>query len=384
MRSLRRRIGMALTVGVALSAIAGAPVGGQAATSSCGSFRPVWSPNTSGAHFDHRLEAVAAFALNNMLAVGHRYGRPLVERWDGDSWAEVDPVVPTDSAGFTDIANIGSASAWAVGSRWVGGDRRSFFERLSGTTWSIVPSPSRVGATDLQSVDAVSSNDAWAVGTSGSAKHTLAMHWDGTEWSIQPTPDPSQGGSLFAVDMLSATSGWAVGWRGYGPTGGRALIERWDGTQWTAVPAPVIAGAQQVLLEGVAVRSPTSAIAVGYAFDAEFVSEPIAIRWNGSTWSRMPLALPSGDVSGKLHDVVIRGDGTAYAVGERLSAGHQHPLVFRWDGSTWIRMPVGGTEESKYVLGVDAASATDVMAVGTRFDDANGDEAKTFAMHCTP
>ncbi len=55
----------------------------------------------------------------------------------------------------------------------------------------------------LDGVDAVSANDAWAVGTDG-----LLAHWNGAGWSAY---DNSKLGtfSIFSVDMLTSSQAWA-------------------------------------------------------------------------------------------------------------------------------------------------------------------------------
>src|SRR5437773_4760746 len=61
--------------------------------------------------------------------------------------------------------------------------------------WRIIPSPN-VGSLSngFAGVSALSSTDAWAVGTSQSDSgvdfHTLGEHWNGRTWSVVTTPDP--------------------------------------------------------------------------------------------------------------------------------------------------------------------------------------------------
>src|SRR5258705_2268609 len=63
--------------------------------------------------------------------------------------------------------------------------------------WSVVPGPNPNGNSGLSSVAAVSANDVWAVGTSGSQRssgQTVIEHWDGTQWSVVQSPST---GSLY-------------------------------------------------------------------------------------------------------------------------------------------------------------------------------------------
>ena len=75
---------------------------------------------------------------------------------------------------------------------------------------------------DLTSVDAISSNDAWAVGfypanrPAGDVPSTvnvltLVEHWNGTAWSIVPAPDATKSDNLNSVSGDSSNDVWAVG-----------------------------------------------------------------------------------------------------------------------------------------------------------------------------
>jgi len=87
----------------------------------------------------------------------------------------------------------------------------------------------------IQSVDAVSSNDVWAVGyysLPGKVLRTLTWHWDGTAWSVVDSPNQGTGYNyLGGVGVVSANDVWAVGYN-YGP-----LVEHWDTGPWIVVPS---------------------------------------------------------------------------------------------------------------------------------------------------
>jgi hypothetical protein len=399
MRNGQRSVALAVAFGFAMATAIGGAVSAATPTS-CGTWRPVWSPNPAGRRFGHYLYGVAALSPGNVLAVGSSgpgfldLGRikPLVERWDGTSWTTVTPVVPDEDSGFTDIARIGPGSAWAVGSRNVAGHAVPLIERLSGGTWSIVPSPSRPAQTTLSAVDSVTADDAWAVGSSSRTDsdrdRTLAMHWDGTSWTIEPTPTPPLGGQLQAVDMLTSADGWAVGFRRIeladGTPSDRALIQHWDGTAWTAIPTPMVGDGKVSELSDVAVRSATDAIAVG-SFSSPNQTRPLALHWDGTRWSRMSFAGVDVGPFSSLSGIALSSGGTAYGVGASGDHQQNRPLAVRWDGGRWTRMPISTAPETfKDLDAVVALSATNVISVGFRSSDPVGDYGKTFAVHCTP
>src|SRR4051812_25830253 len=80
----------------------------------------------------------------------------------------------------------------------------------------------------LWGVAAVSSTDAWAVGTAeGSA---LILRWNGSAWAQVLSP---AGDELYGVGVVSPTDVWAVG-----STETGTLTLHWDGTVWSQVPSP--------------------------------------------------------------------------------------------------------------------------------------------------
>src|SRR5260221_7788547 len=132
--------------------------------------------------------------------------------------------------------------------------------------WSVVSSPNGDSSSGLSSVAAVSANDIWAVGSSGSqmgSGQTLIEHWDGTQWSLVQSPSTgSLYNTLTGVAVISANDVWAVGWQANGGPS-HTLIEHWNGTQWSVVPSPSPASVNNELF-GVAAVSATDIWAVGF------------------------------------------------------------------------------------------------------------------------
>src|SRR2546423_8736565 len=83
--------------------------------------------------------------------------------------------------------------------------------------WSVVLSPNGDSTSGLSSVAAVSANDIWAVGNSGSQRgsgQTLIEHWNGTQWSLVQSPSTgSLYNTLTGVAVVSTNDVWAVGWQ---------------------------------------------------------------------------------------------------------------------------------------------------------------------------
>jgi hypothetical protein len=131
---------------------------------------------------------------------------------------------------------------WAVGSAWRWVDtippHWDEYGAVYGSGNPISFTLNYTGWGNLMGVDAVSSNDVWAVGT-------FFWHWNGTFWL---PGDKSV--NLISISMCSANDGWAVGYGG--------KIYRWDGSAWTKYLSPTTE-----ILRGVTMLSCNEGWAVG-------------------------------------------------------------------------------------------------------------------------
>src|SRR5206468_4401167 len=92
---------------------------------------------------------------------------------------------------------------------------------------------------------------------------------------------------------------------------------------------PIEGSAQNAML-GVSCATSTSCMAVG-----EAAGKPVAQRWNGNSWSRTTVPLPSGASIGKLASVSC-SDTVCFAVGYSAeNTGAEKALVENWDGTSW-------------------------------------------------
>src|SRR5689334_8391998 len=183
-------------------------------------------------------------------------------------------------------------------------------------------------------------------------------------WTNVPSQAVGSGSALDDVDALSATSAWAVGGNGDG------IVERYDGSAWRAVTTPKLASGATgwALLRGVDASSATSALAVGEANGAA-----AALRWNGSSWGKVPAAAPSGSA---LYDVKAFSPTDAWAVGRIAPAFNGLTLIEHWQGSSWTQVasPSPGTRDNT-LSAVAGSAPNDVWAVGYSHDLPYGNRA---------
>jgi hypothetical protein len=162
------------------------------------------------------LTGVATTSARNAWAVGGTSrGKTLILRWNGTAWRQVPSPSPAGNPALSGVAATSAGNAWAVGSYQSGIVFKTLILRWNGTAWKQVPSPTPAGGvqgTELSGVAAVSSRNAWAVGsTVAQAPKTVILHWNGTRWQRVPSPTPAGGGLLAGVAATSARDAWAVG-----------------------------------------------------------------------------------------------------------------------------------------------------------------------------
>jgi hypothetical protein len=285
------------------------------------------------------LAAVVALSADEAWAVGSvtdadGLSRPLVERWDGSSWAIAPQLGLGDGtdASLSGVTATASNDVWAVGGvRSLVGPRRTLVLHWDGSRWSVVPSPGLDGQPNaLTAISATAPDDAWAVGTAFTAdgrSRSLLEHWNGIAWSVAPTSSPGSGaqalGDVATWSNLAGGAGaWAVGF-----AGASARTERWDGTAWAAAPIRIQAGMAD--LRGASALGQDDVWVVGGRLDpATHAMQALVGHWDGSTWSVAP-SVGSGDHSERLQDVAVLA-GAGWAVGHRASGdGQPQTLILR-------------------------------------------------------
>jgi photosystem II stability/assembly factor-like uncharacterized protein len=274
------------------------------------------------------VNAIASPASNELWAVGE--GGQILH-WQGKEWL---PVASPTPATLFDIDFISPNEGWVVGGLDIDGDPydinatyTGIILHWNGNSWTVVPQPT-TGA--LRAVEAISANDAWAVGDGGTI-----LHWNGQQWQTVSSPttlpllsidfvSPTEGwiagglvvdvdgiftgiilrwnGSswteikttpylLASIDMLSSSEGWSVGGLvAGGPTGSRML--HWDGVNWQEVPHPT----NEVLTE-VSMASATEGWAVGSRYYPSDTPMPGLLHWDGQSWKQEEVATDLAEIS---------------------------------------------------------------------------------------
>lgn len=167
---------------------------------------------------------------------------PLALHWDGTTWTAI-PTSTLNGGGYGSYLRSVSATAsgdvLAVGATvfpagFEGGIRNfAFAARWDGTAWSRITEitylyPNYYAySSNFYGVSAAASNFAWVVGDQDG--ESWAFHWDGRSLDQVHAPDLPWVSALYAVDALTADDAWAVGLFAIeGDPGTKSLTERYS------------------------------------------------------------------------------------------------------------------------------------------------------------
>jgi len=367
-----------------------------------GSWRVVASPNVppdpTQTFLDNNLRGVDAITTDDIWAVGdlNWYGHfdPLALHWDGRQWTVVPtPQAPLPQSRFHGVSGTASNDVWAVGNTYdpsytVPG--QTLIEHWDGAQWTLVPSPNPGGVVnELRAVAAVSASDAWAVGFCASdfyGSSTLILHWDGTSWTQVPSPNPdaeTASNELYSVGAVAADDVWAVGRTYAGSAGAYApLALHWDGATWSAIPTLTLnGGGYGSFFWSVSGSSASDVLAVGATaipagFEGGVNHRAFAARWDGTAWSQITditfLHSPYLSTSSNFYGVSAVARDFAWVVGEDTGDA----WIFRWDGTSLNEVQAPDLPWYNTLYAVDALSTDNAWAVG-RFAIEGDPGAKT-------
>jgi hypothetical protein len=345
-----------------------------AASASSGSVRVTTSPNQGDRN--NQLLGVAAVSATDAWSVGYYQSafclcsqRTLSEHWTGTRWSIVSTPDPRTQSGdydvLTGVAAVASGDVWAVG--YAGNasspNDRSLIEHWNGTAWRVIQSPNPNYSQDLYAAAAVSSGDAWAVGSSFNYSPygygALIEHWNGKAWSAVPNPATT---ALYGVTALASNDAWAVG---------VGQILHWNGAKWS------VFSKSPGYLESIAAVSSSNIWAVGYAYTADgYYYHPLIEHWNGASWSVIRGA--SGYDQGYLFGVAAASAKSVWAVG---SVGGLS-FAEKWGGTRWIHVSTPNVSTTNNTLQATETNSHNVWAVGEWYHAKSPYQAQTLAEEC--
>lgn len=245
-----------------------------------------WTPQVSGIT-TATFRSVFFTSENNGWAVGS-YNTLRSTTDGGTTWNTVSSGSSTQE--FKDVFFASPTTGYIVGSNGSAG----FVKRTTdgGANWattSITGSP-------LESVHFTSDNEGWACGRLGVIYHTS----NGVDWTQQVAPGPNITYNFNTIFMLSDTEGWACG----DPYNIKHTVD--GGTTWTGEASGTYAGKTGLYFssDGSGWATTTSSLGGG---------QPIRHTSDGTTWTELPLTLPT------VHNLFFFHDTLGWTVGDNGS-----------------------------------------------------------------
>jgi hypothetical protein len=218
--------------------------------------------------FNGKLAGVTAISQNDIWAVGNDSSGGIAVHWNGAHW---NVMYSTNGYGyFHGVDGIASNDVWAAS------DTGQY--HWDGAHWNQVPVPVPpdncvLSYQTFESVSMISHNDVWFAGycpgREAGTSFALALHWDGQNWAYYPVNlSPDGLPTLTGIDAVASNDVWAVGFTKTGYPGSieQTVAMHWDGTQWTRVSTPNL-GAGRDFLKGVAATGQGDVWAAGYYQD---------------------------------------------------------------------------------------------------------------------
>lgn len=376
----------------------------------------------------NELDGMVALSVSNVWAVGFATAgqgvRPLIEHWDGRTWAVVPAPSEGDHSFLSSVAARSARDVWAVGAFYRGAAEETLIEHWDGHSWKTVASPNSQGDNELRGVAVVSATDAWAVGSTtpcppshaqvgswqGSAlvlarpigspsrcteppyppPQPLIEHWDGRAWSIasSPLPDPNatdqelRGVVAFATDDVWASG--SVFDRDVTSPDGATLIEHWDGKAWH-----IMTDFDTALGSGTALLALLSSNDIWSVEDPPphkgIYPPPTIQHWDGSAWSVVAGPQQVSASNYGIEALAASGPEDVWAIGgyyysSSLPAPKDHVFTMHWNGSVWLQVlcPSGEGAGGNITASV-SLSPTDAWIVGA-YPDSSGAQL-TFMEH---
>lgn len=290
--------------------------------------------------------------------------------WNGTSWSDQEVPVPerADTSRLTGVSCTSISSCVAVGSHKDDENVKVILVmRWDGSSWDeefAVP-PEEAIASELNEVACTSSSACVAVGSyldDEEVKKALAMHWDGSKWSLTTHPQPSETlNELVGVSCVAANDCVAVGSFVNSSEVTKTLASVWNGTSWSVVSTPEPSGAELSQLQDISCRPSEACTAVGNYSTSGGEEKTLALRRNTSKeWSIQSTPNPSGALSRSLTAVSCPSSSECAAVGVYEQGSKEMPMAIRWNGTSWSTQTI-----DMEALGADATRLASISCPST-------------------
>jgi len=288
--------------------------------------------------------SLEGFAVGDKGVIAHFFG----------TWTDSIPGTATTTFHGVAVDNANPADAWAVGfdSTPAGG----VIYHFSSGSWAGPLSPSPVNGVTLESVDVLSTSEAWIVGTESTILHGTGLPGSNFQSVSTAGSNVLDSGTGIGIDLNSVSfqssgNGWAVGTEG-------VILQTSDSNcgsiVQTSSPSACWGGQtsieQTTQFRAVWENGPSDAW-TGGLYDT-VNNFPSLTHWDGNKWHRATVAPGLGGVSKPdIDGIFMTGGSEGYAVGSQTVANGATcgggatvcPAAFTWNviqPNTWQAVKV--------------------------------------------
>jgi hypothetical protein len=248
----------------------------------------------------------------------------------------------------------GTVDAWGDG---------SFGQLGSGSTATVATPTPVTGLTGVSAISAGGASAAAVVAAGAPAPPAP----NPSIWRVTGTPVPHNpvtvsDAQFNGVSAVSAGSAWAVG--SSEVSGEVPLAESWNGTTWAKRTVPLPSGATEGTLNAVDELSAGNAWAVGSSG-----SDSLIEHWNGKAWSVLPS--PDPGQTNVFDSITSKGADDVWAAGWFESTNSQFiaVLLAHWNGTAWSMITPPSEGGIQFGDGVTEIGPRDVWVVGDTAED---------------
>lgn len=185
-------------------------------------------------------------------------------------------------------------------------------------------------------------------------------------WKIKETANPGESGSrLYDVSCEPSTSVCTSVGKSTTLGADSPVALRWNGSSWSEQAPAKKSGATHTRLFGVDCPSETRCIGVGNYQSSEGPSV-LSELWNESKWSVQTTPLPTESTSSEFVAVGCNSTANCTAVGSAVVGGVKTAIAERWTSPTWAlsTIPIPEGAKSSQLDGVDCLWSNFCAAVG--------------------
>ncbi len=185
-------------------------------------------------------------------------------------------------------------------------------------------------------------------------------------WKIKETPNPGASGSyLFDVSCEPSTSACTSVGKSTSSGVDSPIALRWNGISWSEQTAAKKSGATHTRLYGVDCPSETRCLAVGNYQSSEG-STVLSEIWNEGKWNVQTTPSPPESTSSELAAIGCNNTAECTAVGSAVIGGVKKAIAMEWNSPTWTlqTVPIPEGAISSQLDGVDCLWSNFCVAVG--------------------